>query len=390
MPSPRRRLLTVLCAALAMGLALVRPSAQSAPAPGALARALLDQYARGAFDAVSAALGQQDEHGLTQLLEQLNATGKAWIDAAGPGDRARRRLAAATLALEAARAGEWREWKVVQGFANMGSEPRQVAPGVVSDGVCLVREPKVIWSSPPKLIEWGCALLREDVVATPAEHLWQLAAVAVAERSEDFEFLIGSPFEARSDVKDQFEHLKHAQARFPQEPRFKLAQGIALESRLFQAPPKSGVGIAMQVLSGLANDPDVGAEANVRLGVNRFRHDDLDGARQSIDRAEDLTRDRYVRYLARYVRGRIAENQKHPDEAEREYRYALTLVPHAQSASIALAAVLSAQGRRAEAAALAVDAISATPPPDPWREYIHGDDRFWPSWIARLRAEIWQ
>ena len=46
-------------------------------------------------------------------------------------------------------------------------------------------------------------------------------------------------------------------------------------------------------------------------------------------------------------------------------------------------------GRRAEAQALAVAMLNARPqPPDPWREYVHADDRFWPQLIGRIRAEI--
>jgi hypothetical protein len=33
--------------------------------------------------------------------------------------------------------------------------------------------------------------------------------------------------------------------------------------------------------------------------------------------------------------------------------------------------------------------LAANPRPvDPWRTYIHADDRFWPQLIARLRQEI--
>jgi hypothetical protein len=33
--------------------------------------------------------------------------------------------------------------------------------------------------------------------------------------------------------------------------------------------------------------------------------------------------------------------------------------------------------------------LAAEPRPvDPWRAYVHADDRFWPYLVGRLRAEI--
>jgi hypothetical protein len=56
---------------------------------------------------------------------------------------------------------------------------------------------------------------------------------------------------------------------------------------------------------------------------------------------------------------------------------------------MALAGQLFRNERRAEAQQLALDMLAVEPPPaDPWREYIHADDRFWPQIIAKLRAEI--
>jgi hypothetical protein len=46
-------------------------------------------------------------------------------------------------------------------------------------------------------------------------------------------------------------------------------------------------------------------------------------------------------------------------------------------------------GRRAEAQELAASMLEANPQPiDPWREYVHADNRFWPLLIGKLRAEI--
>ncbi len=65
------------------------------------------------------------------------------------------------------------------------------------------------------------------------------------------------------------------------------------------------------------------------------------------------------------------------------------IVPRAQSATVALAAVLARRGARTEAAAIIEDHLAARPQPvDPWRVYAYGDDRFWPELIAHVRQEI--
>lgn len=383
------------CAALGVCLTVATMLAQSSTANGSRDLktepiAWLERYSRGEFEVVQAAMAAADEDALDATLAGLKEKAPAWIESGGLADRPRRRLAAATFALEAARAGEWNQWKLIQDFENMGSERRMVAPGVYSDGVRIVPASQVFWAAAPKLIEWACGLWREDAVPSDVERLWQLAAVAVAERSEDFEFLIGSPWEPRGNDPDEIEHLKHASARFPDERRFALAQGVAIDSRLVQVRLKGGAMEASKIFTSLADDRDVGAEASVRLAILRLRQREFENARKSAERAEGLTRDPFVRYLARYIRGRVAEEQKKTTEAERAYRAALVVMPRAQSASVGLAALLMSNGGRTEAASIVADAIRNPVPPDPWREYVHGDDRFWSDWLAELHALIFR
>ncbi len=73
---------------------------------------LLDRYGGGQFEAVVEVLNGDIDFG--DLLKQVRRDGPVWIDAAGSADRARREIVAVTFALEAARAGEWREWKLTQ------------------------------------------------------------------------------------------------------------------------------------------------------------------------------------------------------------------------------------------------------------------------------------
>jgi hypothetical protein len=176
---------------------------------------------------------------LTDLVKDLKRDDvKAWLDAGGPEDRDRRELAAATFALEAARTDEWYEWKSMVG--------NPYGP------------PNVYWMPPPLLIEWGCELLRAHAEPLAMERTWQLAAMSVAERSEDTQFLVGftelapgpppaaaagaqaagapgvppvpqiSALESFADevsnVKKQIEHLNHVMRRFPGEMRFVLGR----------------------------------------------------------------------------------------------------------------------------------------------------------------------
>ena len=159
---------------IAILLLCLAASSPRQPAPSATT--LLDLYASGEFDAVVSILG--DRKNFDELLADLQHNAPAWLDAGGPQDRARRELTAATVALEAARAGEWQDWKLLQRLPALGSyQPPD----------------SLTWRAPPRLIAWGNDLFKRDPAPRPIERWWQLAAVAVAERSEDFEFLLGTP-----------------------------------------------------------------------------------------------------------------------------------------------------------------------------------------------------
>ena len=356
---PRIRIVLLALAVLTLG-ASADPRASSVDVV-----AMLTRYASGEFGGVVAELERVKEP--EAILKALKKNAPDWIKAGGAADRSRRQLAAATFALEAARVNALDDWKLLQSW--MGLE-------------------NIYWKPPPQLIEWGCALLRTDATPQPVERIWHLAAVAVADRATDFEFLIGSPWEGRANPKDEIIHLKHSADRFPYERRFALAQGIAAEWRQFPSR-RAGAPAVQKIFEALRDDPSVGAEATVRLGVVQQRNNNVTGAIALFIAAEQRTREPYVLYLARYLRGQSLERLRKPADAERAYRAALTTVPAAQSASFALSALLALQGHRADAAAVVDAALTATPRPlDPWRAYGEADARFWPQLIAQLHAEI--
>lgn len=364
---------------LALCLTSGQPSAQRLSVTD-----LLDRYAAGEFEAVAAVLATKID--FEDLLKQLEADGPAWMTAKGSEDRERRELAAATFALEAARADEWNEWS-----------RRQKQPPIQVPGGPPYLPPDLFdWKPPPRLIEWGCQLFGRDPTPRPVERLWQLAALAVAERAEDADFLIGIGGAPLASDKHEVFHLKHALTRFPDESRFKLAHGIALEWRTWpQLPRKPGSANAQRVLAAkvafeaLQNEEDIAAEVSLRLGALHLRQRELDEALKRFERVESSTREPYLIYLARLFSAQALEAKGRQAGAMRAYARALATVPHAQSAALPFAAFLFKADRRAEAYAVVEGALAPNPlPADPWRGYADADDRFWPVLLTRLRALI--
>jgi tetratricopeptide (TPR) repeat protein len=360
-------------AVLVIGAAL---SDRSATAQGLSVLALLDRYSNGQFDAVVEILSGDIDFG--DLLKQVRRDAPGWIDRTEAADRHSRELIAVTFALEAARAGEWREWKLVQ------MQPKMCAP----NGECGQPMNVLYWKAPPLLIEWACERLRRYKSPLPNERWWQLAALAVAQRSEDTQFLVGDPNIGRGvyageigNTQDEIKHLDHVSARFPNEMRFVLAQGIARD--------RVWIDDATKAYLALEKNPDVGGEAMMRFGAMQVRLRRFGDALIYFERAESLTRDSYVVFLANYFKGQLFEQQRSIRRAEEAYRRAVATVPHAQSATMALSALVFRDGRRTEAHQLVKEMLAAKPPPlDPWRAYVHADDRFWPQLVGRLRAEI--
>lgn len=362
---------TRLVAAVAFAVSI--PAAAQTPSVSAQ----LDRYLQGDHEFVAAELSALDN--LDDVLEGLKRDAPAWIDAGGPSERSRRVLTAATLALEAGRAGAFHDWKLIDRYF------AQFPP---------INTTMVYWKAPPLLIEWGCALLRGQATPHPEERTWQLAAVAAAQLAGDSEFLIGSPFEERHNPEAEIDHLKHVVARFPKEPRLALAQAVAVEWTTFPNPPRSvkrppRTAQAIKAFEGMTRDDAIGAEASLRLGAARLRGGDEDAALGLFAKVEKTTRDPYLIYLARVFAGQAHEALNRPVEAEASYRGALKTVPKAQTASFALAALLFKTNRPGEAAQITESALSVQPQViDPWREYGTADYRFWPALIGRLREAI--
>jgi len=350
--------LAVVCASLLTAAPAARPAAAPTAMP------LVDRYLHGEFDAVVSTLTPVKD--FAPIYKDLKNSAPAWIDAGG-ADRERRRIAAATFALEAARIGALTDWKEVRTF---------------------VRLDNIYWRAPAQLLEWGCATIRDTPAPTPIEHTWQMAALAVVGRAQDYEFQVGSPWTARANKGDEINHLEHAIARFPKDRRILLAQGIAAESRLFPNARNSGLKEAQTIFTKLMDDAEVGPEAAMRLGVSEVRTGQPSLALPHLQKAASSARDPFVTYLAEFFSGQALERLGQTDQAETAYRSALQAIPRAQSATFSLAALLAAHGARAEASSLIERSLAIPVVVDPWKIYGDADDRFWPELIASLRKAI--
>ncbi len=337
--------------------------------------ALLDQYEAGQHASVARQLmGVTDVAAFKKDLERF---APAWTQAAGAAQVRRRRLVAATVALEAATMHFW---------------PEEVDP----------------------LIEWGCQLLRKDAEPDEPEHLWQLAAVAVFGRARDDGKLViqagpGAPLGSlKRPAPRAVDHIAHALQRFPNEPRFRLAQAMLaavsadsepsrdvewlpteqLPKNADEAVRRARAMRAIQLFDPLRAVPELGAEAEVRMGYLYLTLHEPKTAITHFAAARD-SRDAFVAYLSRFLEGRASGMLGQHADADALYRLALTVIPHALSASEALAADAFLTGKADEAYAITADALSARPrPDDPWNEFGYGDLRLIPDLMTRLREAL--
>jgi tetratricopeptide (TPR) repeat protein len=343
-----------ISAALALAVVTMAPRAPHAQALTLSTMEVLDQYDRHrelALDALS-----RIEH-VGTIEDALEADGDAWVNALGPNEAPRRRLVAATFALEAARVGLDDEWKISA-----------------------------------YLVDWGCRELRKQKVALPEERLWQRAALALIEGARDFEFLGYPMMEGTSPPG----HLDHLKGRLPDnDPGLIMARAFqATAPRVLMIPRSLGDGSMNLVPSATVHAlevaltvPSLAAEAHVRLAYLDLMGNRFDTAFAHLDSAAALPADRDIRYLSALFRGWACMRDHKPDDAMAAYRRAVQIVPGAQTATLALGAALYAKGDREEASTL-VDQMFATPVQDPWLLYGYGDFRLFPQLMADLREVL--
>lgn len=341
---------------LVIAQAVISPIAptmsQEPPAAYAGYRSIIESYAAGNYATVDRFLQSLAKDPSPWKLEHLTKgilnAGPWWIRQGSAAERDRRRRVVAAVALEAANAGGLQDW----------------------------REAK-------QLLEWACSQIRGIPQPGEAERLWQWGAIAVLEGAGDATALQA--------------HVGHALKRFPGDPRFVLARGVAAELRTWPDPrngetPRernaTAVGVTVARLKEALAYDDVRAEALLRIGFMALRNGDTAEALPYFREAMAAKPDPFITHLLHLYRGRALERLDRPQEAIGAYRAALAAQP-GQTAQIALAAALARNGQRSDGIRLAGSALDgASMQKDPWIAYGSSDARLWPEIAARLRKAI--
>jgi hypothetical protein len=371
---------------LAITCLIGTPSAQTARFDLA---SLLTTYSSGRFDDAIRAVQRAGDGAAQGLRDQWGAA-RGWI-AADPGARNRRYLAVAAFALETERLrAERNDWAAEK------SED--------CAGRCVV--------------EWAGLLLLERGDPDEAERVWWQAAAAVASGVRDWGFLV-NPVDARQPFGLGTGMLHRALERFPDDPRFRLDQAIAVASRFnitTDGEPRSVASPLTAALAGFPNlvvleeqtrpqrqtvlasaiaeltalcaDATVGAEARVRLGYLHWATGHDEAARTELSSAAAAS-DPDVRYLANFLVGIEAQARHETAAAMAAFAAALEARPHSESASLALAALELQRGDAERAYARAREPFAERPgDTDPWRQFLYGPYPRLPALVAELRAQV--
>jgi len=200
------------------------------------------------------------------------------------------------------------------------------------------------------------------------EKLWLLAQLALAEapvRPADAQKLVDA-----------------ALKRFPNEPRFILAQAITSEE---SAQTKD----ANRVLANYdlaAADASTRDEALVRKARLLTRLNFQAEALLTLDKTGPIDNDAVVRFWRELIRGKTLDELGRLAEAAASFRAALVIAPEAQSARVALMNTLARMGQRDDARVIA-EAIQTgrADADDPWWSFWQADYRFFPDLMKRLR-----
>ncbi len=250
--------------------------------------------------------------------------------------------------------------------------------------------------------------------------MWLLASIAFAGGVRDWGFLLAplTPPGPKTPVRG---HVLHALARFPDEPRFRLARAVAIGSRLAvigeMDTPRAGertsplpqraiaivggpgtliedrrrvqIAYAREQFAALLDDATVGAEARMRLGYLDVRAADYEQAIAREREAMAAATDPDLRYVAAYIAAQAAQALGDLTSAEALYASALQARPHSQSATTGLAALKFLRGDAEPAYALVEQSLRERPnDDDPWRMFLYGDFVRLPVLLRELRQKV--
>jgi tetratricopeptide (TPR) repeat protein len=272
------------------------------------------------------------------------------------------------------------------------------------------------WGRFSDLIEWTCLQMRTAGPPTEFERAWHAASHSLAGRGRTRQWLLGEyarlphqkPLKrppAKANEPQPATHLMHALERFPDDPHFQLSRIVAWTWGRDAEPIRNvrrrddddrprGITRAPQLeaivaLEPLTLIPEVAAEAWVRTGLVHFTVGDHAAALRAFETAQPIATEPAMKYLAHFNAGRSLEALGRPDDAIREYRRSLDVVPDAESATVALTSLQFTRDDR-DAALPQIDRVFNRPPAptDPGRLIGYGSFVRWPALKAAMRAAL--
>lgn len=265
------------------------------------------------------------------------------------------------------------------------------------------------WFLVRDFVEIGCRLLAPIPDHTEAIRRWHLAALALAEGAVDTALLLDRPGRGY----ESFGHLAHSRLKFPDEPRFRLAE-VVVNAMGFadQAPPRDrriatdeelvaagstgraelamrrGRRQALADFVALTGTPDVADEAHLRAGHQAYQLNENDQALEHL-RAAAGADDPFIAYNAHLISAMVQARRDDRSAAEASLRRALEAVPFAQAATQLLSSQLFLAGRAGEAHDLVERWFARRPrPADPWRLFGYGDFRLLPALLVEMRKDV--
>jgi tetratricopeptide (TPR) repeat protein len=245
-----------------------------------------------------------------------------------------------------------------------------------------------------------------------AARAWWRVALTLAEANRADSLMLKPKYMTHPPVR--FDFLPRAMAMFPDDADFRFCEArlhaSSVSALLELASPQPGVaqvqpetaaiGYGFQgalsrrqqehldearpLLAALHNDPAAGAGARFWSGYLQWVGGDLNGGHETISAlaSADSRAAADVRYTAAILLGYMDEALGRIDDAEKDFRIALNVLPKSQSASIALAALLYRNGNGEEAERLVRDSLGPRgSDDDPWRLLPYGD-------LAKLPAQV--
>lgn len=304
----------------------------------------LDAYA---IDPASVVRSVAGDDSLSSTTASLRRDGTTWMLSHGAADANRRRLIAATFALEVAGTG-------------IESQQKDV----------------------PALVEWGCEQIRRRL-PSDAERQWHIAALAL--------------LEGLGNLQAVETHLAHASSRLADEPMWDRARVWIADSRTFDVHPRQPLSASKIAFpSALAAEyaqlsrvPSLAGDAWLRIGFLHFLSGANADARSAFARSLSSEADTDTQYLAHLFTAWTFEREQRRDASVPSLVRALDVAPHGRTAAVWLANARVLAGSFSDAEAIAERGLRTDADRiDPWRLFYGGDIRRWPSLVTSLRVAL--